>query len=123
MGIFFKRANVFRKGEFSVANVFVKDGMIVSVSSDELLSLEDVTVIDCNGRYLFPGLVDVHVHLREPGFSYKETVESGTSAAAHGGYTAVCAMPNLSPVPDTAEQLAMELEKFGDTRVVKVESR
>ncbi|MBR0135367.1 MAG: dihydroorotase [Clostridia bacterium] len=56
-----------------------------------------------------PGLVDVHVHLREPGFSYKETIRTGTLAAAHGGYTAVCPMPNLSPVPDSLENLGKEL--------------
>ncbi len=57
-----------------------------------------------------PGLVDVHVHLREPGFSYKETIRTGTMAAAHGGYSAVCPMPNLSPVPDSLETLGAELE-------------
>ena len=60
-------------------------------------------------RYtLFPGFCDVHVHFREPGFSYKETIQTGCNAAAHGGYTAVCAMPNLSPVPDSPETLASE---------------
>lgn len=58
-----------------------------------------------NEIFLFPGFCDVHVHFREPGFSYKETISSGTAAAAHGGYTAVCTMPNLNPVPDTAEHL------------------
>ena len=58
---------------------------------------------------IFPGFVDVHVHLREPGFSYKETIASGTAAAARGGYTAVCAMPNLSPVPDSMEHLEEQL--------------
>ncbi len=58
---------------------------------------------------VFPGFCDVHVHLREPGFSYKETVKTGTLAAAHGGFTSVCAMPNLSPVPDSAENLKAEL--------------
>ncbi len=57
---------------------------------------------------VFPGFCDVHVHLREPGFSYKETVASGTASAARGGYTAVCPMPNLNPVPDCLEHLAME---------------
>lgn len=57
----------------------------------------------------FPGFVDVHVHLREPGFSYKETMATGTAAAAHGGYTAVCAMPNLDPVPDSMEHLEEQL--------------
>lgn len=60
--------------------------------------------------FVFPGFVDVHVHLREPGFSYKETIASGTSAAARGGYTAVCAMPNLDPVPDSAEHLERQLD-------------
>lgn len=58
--------------------------------------------------YLLPGLVDAHTHLREPGFSYKETIASGTLAAARGGFTAVCAMPNLEPTPDTAERLAVQ---------------
>lgn len=62
-----------------------------------------------DGEYvLFPGFCDVHVHFREPGFSYKETIASGSAAAARGGYTAVCAMPNLDPVPDSAETLAAE---------------
>lgn len=58
--------------------------------------------------FLFPGFVDVHVHLREPGFSYKETIASGTAAAAHGGYTTVCAMPNLNPVPDSLDTLNIQ---------------
>ena len=61
-----------------------------------------------NGVFLFPGFCDVHVHFREPGFSYKETIVSGSRAAARGGYTAVCAMPNLNPVPDSPEHLAEE---------------
>ena len=61
-----------------------------------------------DGLFAFPGFCDVHVHFREPGFSYKETIRTGSLAAAHGGYTAVCAMPNLNPVPDTAEHLAEE---------------
>ena len=59
---------------------------------------------------VFPGFCDVHVHFREPGFSYKETVKSGSAAAARGGYTAVCTMPNLNPVPDSAEHLALQTE-------------
>ena len=59
---------------------------------------------------VFPGFADVHVHLREPGFSYKETMRSGTSAAAHGGYSAVCTMPNLNPVPDSVEHLKVQTD-------------
>ncbi len=63
-----------------------------------------------NKKYMiFPGFCDVHVHLREPGFSYKETVQTGTASAARGGYTAVCPMPNLNPVPDGAENLERQL--------------
>ena len=61
---------------------------------------------------IVPGLCDVHVHFREPGFSYKETIASGSAAAAHGGYTAVCTMPNLSPVPDCAEHLKAQLDEI-----------
>ena len=69
-------------------------------------------------RYsLFPGFCDVHVHFREPGFSYKETVASGSRAAARGGYTAVCTMPNLNPVPDSLEHLEPQLEKIREASI------
>ncbi len=72
-------------------------------------------------RYtIFPGFCDVHVHFREPGFSYKETMESGSRAAARGGYTAVCAMPNLNPVPDSPEHLQQELNLIRDSAVIRV---
>lgn len=69
---------------------------------------------------IFPGLCDVHVHLREPGFSYKETVRTGSLAGAHGGYTALCAMPNLDPVPDSAETLSREEEIIRRDAAVRV---
>lgn len=69
---------------------------------------------------IVPGLCDVHVHFREPGFSYKETIASGSAAAAHGGYTAVCTMPNLSPVPDCAEHLKAQLDAINKSAVIKV---
>ena len=72
-------------------------------------------------RYtVFPGFCDVHVHFREPGFSYKETIASGSRAAARGGYTAVCAMPNLNPVPDTPAHLQRELDLIRDTACIAV---
>ena len=70
--------------------------------------------------YCFPGFVDVHVHLREPGFEYKETIKSGTLAAAHGGYTAVCSMPNLNPAPDSVENIKLQLEKIKSDAVIDV---
>ena len=66
--------------------------------------------IDCKDYLIFPGFVDVHVHLREPGFFYKETIHSGTMSAARGGYTYVCSMPNLNPVPDSFENLKVQLD-------------
>ena len=77
-------------------------------------------VFEFNNCVAFPGFIDVHVHLREPGFSYKETVESGTLAAARGGYSAVCAMPNLNPVPDCKESLNEQLRIINKSAAVKV---
>ena len=75
---------------------------------------------DDNGYAVFPGFCDVHVHFREPGFSYKETVASGCAAAAAGGYTAVCTMPNLNPVPDSREHLEAELAVIGRGATINV---
>ena len=73
------------------------------------------------GEYVvFPGFCDVHVHFREPGFSYKETIETGSKASARGGYTAVCTMPNLNPVPDSAGHLAIQREMIGNSAVIHV---
>jgi len=76
--------------------------------------------IDATNMILLPGFADVHVHLREPGFSYKETVASGTAAAAAGGYTDVCTMPNLSPVPDSVENLDIAYECIKASNGVRV---
>ncbi len=76
---------------------------------------------DPQGVFIFPGFCDVHVHFREPGFSYKETIATGSRAAARGGYTAVCAMPNLNPVPDSLPHLAEEealIREAGETTAV-----
>ena len=73
-----------------------------------------------NSYFIFPGFCDVHVHFREPGFSYKETIFSGSRAAAHGGYTAVCTMPNLNPVPDSFEHLKKQLDIIEKDAVINV---
>ena len=75
---------------------------------------------DNDGLTVFPGFCDVHVHFREPGFSYKETIRTGSLAAAAGGYTAVCPMPNLNPVPDSREYLDEELAIIRRDAVVGV---
>ena len=99
---------VFLNGSCQNMDLAIDQGRIVSVSPS--LPKEGFSVIELHNRLIVPGFVDVHVHLREPGFSYKETIYSGTSAAAAGGYTAVCAMPNLKPVPDSLENLRVQLD-------------
>ena len=95
----------------------VEDGVVTGVGD---LSVSQAETVDVSGKHLLPGLVDVHVHFREPGFSYKETIATGSSAAARGGYTTVCTMPNLNPAPDTAEHLGVQLEMIRQGAVVKV---
>ena len=76
--------------------------------------------IDCLNKFIFPGLVDVHVHFREPGFSYKETIKSGTDAAASSGYSAVMTMPNLKPVPDSVQNLAVQMDAIERDALIRV---
>lgn len=94
-------------GVFRAADVLLSGGRIVSIG-DRISCPADAVSIDLHKAVLFPGFVDVHVHLREPGFSYKETIRTGTLAAAHGGFAHVAAMPNLDPVPDCAAVLAVQ---------------
>ena len=94
-------------GVFRAADVLLSGGRIVSIG-DRISCPADAVSIDLHKAVLFPGFVDVHVHLREPGFSYKETIRTGTLAAAHGGFANVAAMPNLDPVPDCAAALAVQ---------------
>ena len=87
---------------------------------EQLFSLSELST-DENSKYVvFPGFCDVHVHLREPGFSYKEKISTGTRAAARGGYTAVCAMPNLNPVPDSLPHLREEIDIINRDAVIHV---
>lgn len=78
------------------------------------------TVFQFDNCAVFPGFIDVHVHLREPGFSYKETIETGSKACARGGYSTVCSMPNLNPVPDSMENLDAQLELIKNSAVINV---
>ena len=109
MKILLNQMTVFRKGTAQKLSVLVEDGRIVSLSPNTP-PVSGARVIELKNGTLFPGFVDVHVHLREPGFSYKETIAAGTRAAAHGGFTAVCPMPNLKPVPDSMENLQPQLD-------------
>ena len=114
-----RNANVYIDGGFRKTDIYIKDGMIVSFDSG-FHSNEGVVSFDFDNKYIFPGFTDVHVHLREPGFLRKETIETGSMAAAAGGYTSVCAMPNLDPVPDSAENIKKEEEIIKKTAVVHV---
>lgn len=89
-------------------DVLVEEGALTEVAKD-ITPREGVRVMEASGKVLLPALVDMHVHLREPGYSYKETIASGTAAAARGGFSTVCPMPNLNPAPDTFEHLREQL--------------
>lgn len=86
-------------GRDEICDILIVDGTIYDIASQ--LECEDALVLDRTGHIAVPGLVDIHVHLRDPGFEYKETIETGTRAAAHGGFTDICSMPNTNPVTDT----------------------
>jgi dihydroorotase len=86
-----------------IANVLIRSGTIEAVGPG--VDASDVPVIDATGLIVAPGLIDLHVHLREPGFEYKETIQTGTAAAAAGGFTAICCMPNTKPALDSVEAL------------------
>ena len=119
MNCVIKGCAVFSDGTLKMKDIAVCGNRIIDIADDLSPNSGDV-VFNFNNAVVFPGFVDVHVHLREPGFSYKETIASGTKAAARGGYTSVCAMPNLDPVPDNAENLAAEQKIIDDTAVISV---
>lgn len=118
MKILFKNGTVYVNGIFKKSDVLIQDGVIVDIQRK--ISLNDVFIIDLNNLYLLPGFADVHVHLREPGFFYKETILSGTKAAAKGGFTLVCSMPNLNPVPDSVENLKVQQDIIDRDAIIKV---
>ncbi|MDR4480777.1 MAG: dihydroorotase [Nitrospira sp.] len=100
MSLLIQGGHVIDPGRFNgVADVLIQDGEIAAIGQG-LAAPAGATVIQAAGRLVLPGFVDLHVHFREPGFEYKETIQSGTAAAVAGGYTTVCAMPNTNPVND-----------------------
>ncbi len=98
MTYYLRNAQIYKDGGFLEGDLFLSDGTLVS-------SFEGVPSVTIDNAYIFPGFADVHVHLREPGFSYKETVATGSAAGAHGGYVHLVTMPNLNPVPDSIPHL------------------
>lgn len=120
MKVLIKNGKIAGKGNQLIdADVWLEDGMIAGIGQS-FADLEFDEVYDAKGQLVTPGLVDVHVHLREPGFTYKETIKTGSQAAARGGFTTVCAMPNLDPTPDTVEKFNQVLDIIKRDAVVKV---
>lgn len=101
------------------ADISIAEGRIVSIAG-EADALPGAVTIDLHHAAVFPGFVDVHVHLREPGFSYKETIRTGALSAARGGFTHVCAMPNLNPAPDSLEALNVQRDIIARDAAVRV---
>jgi len=117
MNYVLKNGMVYSGGKFVKCDLSIIEGQVsFSMPSDT----SSFAVVDCLNKYIFPGFVDVHVHLREPGFSYKETVKSGTMAAAASGYSAVMTMPNLKPVPDSLETLKIQQDIIDKDAVISV---
>lgn len=117
--IILKGGTVVRRGRSEKLDVVIGGGEILTVAADVETQPQD-RVVDCKGKIVMSGLVDLHVHLREPGFSAKETIATGTAAAAHGGFTTVCSMPNLNPAPDNMENLSAQLDIIKRDAKVKV---
>ena len=111
-------AKVYTDNKFTSCDVLVDGSVVVALGKG--LQSDDAVVLDYNGCVIFPGFADVHVHFREPGFSYKETIETGSKASARGGYTTVCTMPNLNPVPDSVENLKLQQDIIDKDAVINV---
>ena len=105
--ILIKNGKIIENNELVLKDILIDNGKIIDMG---LFDNSDVNVIDASGCLVMPGAVDVHVHLREPGFESKETVLTGTKSSAKGGVTTIMPMPNLKPCPDNLEHLTLELE-------------
>ena len=101
-----KNGLVFQAGHLQKMDLLIKDQQIAALGDNLAADCTPDKTLDLTGKLVSPGLIDVHVHYRQPGFTQKGTGKTGSLAAAHGGFTTVCAMANLDPVPDTAEKIA-----------------
>src|SRR5438552_1009521 len=101
-----------------IADVLIVEGRIAAVAAD--LSAPNAEVFDASGMIVAPGFIDMHVHLREPGFEHAETIESGSRAAAAGGFTSICCMPNTKPVNDSAMVTSYIVERARRNAIVNV---
>lgn len=117
-----ENGNVYLNGRFERCNLYVDDMGLLTIGGDNFSADE---IIDASGLTILPGLIDPHVHLREPGFEYKETIDSGSQAGACGGFTTIFSMPNLRPAPDSVENLKVQLdiiEKRAKIHVIPIAS-
>jgi dihydroorotase len=113
-----KKAKLFTYNGVEVIDILIKDGKIAAIGDN--IPSDNEKIIDATGLLVAPGFIDLHVHLREPGGEKKETIETGTKAAAKGGFTTIAAMPNTRPVPDCAEQLEWLNTIIEETAAVRV---
>ena len=123
MDLIIRGGRVIDPGHFDgEADLYIKDGKVAALDPGGRSGADrkDARIIDARGKIVTPGLIDLHVHLREPGHEYKETIASGCRAAAAGGFTAVCAMPNTNPVNDCAQVTEFILEKAQDAHAARV---
>ena len=116
-----KDATMYRQGHLCKGDIAIQGGKIVQGDLFSSQGGVPIVPLSFNNHYIVsPGFADVHVHLREPGFSYKEQILTGTRAAAHGGYTTVCCMPNVNPAPETLDHLQPQLTLIGRDAQVRV---
>lgn len=118
--LFIRNGRIWNGTELAPGNLLIENGYVSAVGRN-LEPSADCRIIEAEGAAVIPALVDVHVHFREPGFSYKETIKTGSLAAARGGFATVCTMPNLNPAPDTLEHLKAQtdiIERDACIRVV-----
>ena len=119
MKFLLKNATVYFNNNFSKKDIVIENDIITKVEdSIDATSFDNVYYLD--NLFLLPGFIDVHTHLREPGFIYKETIKTGTMAGARGGYTTICSMPNLNPTPDCFENLKLQLDAIKKDAVINV---
>jgi dihydroorotase len=124
MQLIIRNANVLNEnGQLELKTIYVQNGLIDKVEDGAGADINfdtDVKVIEANGKLVTPGLIDMHVHLREPGFEHKETIETGSRSAAKGGFTTIACMPNTRPVTDNPETVKLIQEKAKEAGLVNV---
>ena len=108
----------YKNSIFDKRDIFIEDNKITEISNEVSKSADKI--IDCTNLYIMPGMIDMHCHLREPGFEYKETIETGSKSAVAGGFTTICPMPNTKPTPDSAIILQKIIEKSKQDAVCNI---